>query len=88
MTDNKRKVEVFTAGCPLCDATVKLVRELSCDSCDIRVYDLNREGAELAKSYGVSSVPTVVVDGKVLACCASPGPSRESLVAAGIGTPV
>lgn len=26
----KRLVEVFTAGCPLCDETVKLVRELIC----------------------------------------------------------
>jgi hypothetical protein len=28
----KRKIEVFTAGCPLCDETVKLVRELACPS--------------------------------------------------------
>jgi len=28
----KRKVEVFIAGCPLCDETVKLVNELACPS--------------------------------------------------------
>ena len=39
----QRSVEVFTAGCPLCDETVKLVQELACDSCDIQVRDL-REG--------------------------------------------
>ena len=39
----KRNVEVFIAGCMLCDEAVKLVESLACDSCDVTVYDL-REG--------------------------------------------
>lgn len=39
---SKRLVEVFTAGCPLCDQTVKLVRELACSNCEVQVYDLKR----------------------------------------------
>jgi hypothetical protein len=31
----KRFIEIFTAGCPLCDETVKLVRELAYDHGDI-----------------------------------------------------
>jgi hypothetical protein len=31
----KRKIEIFTAGCPLCDPVVKLVQELSCGNCDV-----------------------------------------------------
>ncbi len=51
-----------------CD-TVKLVKELSCASCDVKIYDLNENGMDKAEEYGVSSVPTVVVNGKILNCC-------------------
>lgn len=84
----KRKVEVFTAGCPLCDETVKLVNELACPSCDVTVYNLNVAGIERAREYGVNSVPSVVVNGKVLECCTRGKPAREDLAAAGIGTPL
>lgn len=84
----KRKVEVFIAGCPLCDETVKLVKDLSCPSCDVTIYNLQKEGMGKAKKYGVNSVPTVVVDGKILNCCSRKGPTRADLRAAGIGTPL
>lgn len=84
----KRRVEVFTAGCPLCDETVKLVKELACTSCDVTVYNLNENGMDKAKEYGVTSVPTVVVNGKVLDCCVRRKPTAEDLRAAGIGTPM
>lgn len=88
---SKRLVEVFTADCPLCDETVKLVRELACNSCEIKVYDL-REGCttnecrEKAAGYGIHRVPAVIVDGKLADCCQNQQPvSRETLIAAGIG---
>ncbi|MEG5063074.1 thioredoxin family protein [Microcoleus sp. B3-A4] len=87
----KRIVEVFTAGCPLCDEAVKLVRELACSNCEVQVYDL-REGCatnecrEKANQYGINRVPTIVVDGKLAECCSHQQPvSREALIAAGIG---
>jgi glutaredoxin 3 len=84
----KRKIEVFTAGCPLCDETVKLVKELSCPSCEVTIYNLQKEGMEKAKEYGINSVPTVVVDGKIAECCARRKPSAADLKSAGIGTPL
>lgn len=87
----KRLVEVFTAGCPLCDETVKLIKELACQKCEVHIYDL-REGCatnecrEKATQYGIHRVPAVVVDGKLAECCSSQQPvSRETLVATGIG---
>jgi protein-disulfide isomerase len=84
----KRKVEVFVAGCPLCDETVKLVKELSCASCDVTVYNLKENGMDKAKEYGVTCVPTVVVNGKILDCCVRKKPTADDLKAAGVGMPL
>ncbi len=83
---NKRTIEVFVAGCPVCDQAVELVNRIACDSCEVRVLDMhNPEVAEKAKALGVRAVPAVAVDGKLAACCDSGGPDEASLRAAGIG---
>lgn len=88
MTD-KRKIEVFSAGCPVCDDTVKLVNNIACPSCEVNVLDMkNPEVAEKAKSLGIRSVPAVVVNGKLADCCAGRGPDEATLKAAGIGKPL
>jgi glutaredoxin 3 len=84
----KRLVEVFTAGCPLCDETVGLVKKLACPSCDVRIYDLHTTGMDKAREYGVNSVPTVVVDGKIASCCDRGKPNEADLRAAGVGSPL
>ena len=83
---NKRQVEIFTADCPLCDETVKLVRELAFSSCQVSVYDL-REQADLAKAeqYGVNGVPAIAVNGRLVL---TGKPNTEQLQAIGIGQPV
>ena len=58
----KRKIEVFTAGCPLCDETLKLVKE-SVASCGCEVIE--RRGTD-AKQYGIKAIPTVVVDSEIV----------------------
>lgn len=87
-----RQVEVFTAGCPLCDEAVQLVDELACESCEVTVYNLSEQrektGIEKAKQYGITSVPTVVVNGKIVECCVRPQVSNEALKAAGVGQPL
>ena len=88
---SKRLVEVFTAGCPLGDATVKLVQELACQNCEVQIYDLRQGCAtndcrKKANQYGIHRVPAVVVDGKLAPCCSSQQSiSREALIATGIG---
>ncbi|HHL40874.1 MAG TPA: MerC family mercury resistance protein [Deltaproteobacteria bacterium] len=90
MTAAKRKVEVFTAGCPLCDETVRLVRELACGDCEVTVYDLSQgcrsgECLDRARGYGITRVPSVVVDGRLAECCAGGAVTAEALKAAGVG---
>ena len=63
----KRKIEVFSAGCPLCNETLKLVKE-AVSSCGCEVIERRCSADEQcpeAKAYGVRSMPTVVVDGKI-----------------------
>jgi hypothetical protein len=81
----KRQVEVFTAGCPLCEPAVQLVQELACPECDVTVHDLRESGAERAREYGVQRVPAVVVNGTLAPCCQGGAVSRDQLQAAGIG---
>lgn len=82
----KRKVEVFTAGCPVCDDAVNLVKSLACDSCEVEVLDMKQtDVANRAKSYGVRSVPAVVIDGKLPDCCKGGGCDPDVLRVAGLG---
>ena len=81
----KRQVEVFTAGCPICDPAVQLVQELACPDCEVTVHDLRESGIDKARQYGIKRVPPVVVDGIISACCEDGGVDREQLQAAGIG---
>lgn len=86
--NGKRKIEVFSAGCGVCDETVALVRRIACPSCEVEVLDMKQpEVAARAKALGVRSVPAVAVEGKLAGCCAGRGPDEASLRAAGIGTP-
>jgi len=86
----KRKVEVFTSGCPVCAPVVELVRKTACPSCEVVVYDLNKgcdtnECRDKAKQYGVTRVPAVAVDGKLLECCKTGTITEQALRNAGVG---
>lgn len=85
----KRKIEVFSAGCAICEETIALVNRIACPSCEVQVLDMrNPDVAARAKVYGVRRVPAVVVDGKLASCCVVGGPEEIALRAAGIGTPI
>lgn len=82
----KRKVEIFTAGCVCCDEAVALVRNIACSSCDITVHDMKQEKvAKRARELGVKRVPSVVIDGALAECCAG-GINEQTLRSAGIGS--
>ncbi len=64
------------------------MNQLTCSSCNVTIYNLNESGMDKAKEYGVTCVPSVVIDGKILDCCKRGKPSADDLRAAGIGTAV
>lgn len=63
-----RKIEVFSAGCPLCNETVEAVKA-AVANCGCEVIERRCSGTECcgeAKKYGVKAMPTVVVDGRIM----------------------
>lgn len=88
--NNKRKIELFTAGCAVCDPVVDLVKSMACSSCEVVIYNLSqlcdtKECLEKVKAYGIKALPAIAVDGKLLNCCQNKGVSIEELKNAGIG---
>ncbi len=84
--NTKRKVEVFSAGCPVCEETISLVRRMACSSCEITVLDTKKaDVATRAKKLGIRSIPAVVINGRLADCCAGRGPDEKTLRAAGVG---
>lgn len=82
----KRKVEVFSAGCAACDDVIATVKRAACPSCEVIVHDMKDVNvATRAKSLGIRSVPSVVIDGKLADCCTGRGVDEHVLRAAGLG---
>jgi hypothetical protein len=90
MNSKKKKVEVFTSGCPVCSPVVEMVQSLACNDCEVTVYDVaeqcdSKECSTKVNEYGIKTLPAVAVDGALLSCCQGEGITREALEGAGIG---
>jgi glutaredoxin len=86
---NKRHIEVFSAGCPVCNEAIAMVKRNACPSCEVNVLDMKDQTvATRAERLGVRSVPAVVIDGKLADCCTGRGPDEKILKAAGLGQPL
>ncbi len=84
----KRKIEIFSAGCPACEETISRIKDLTCPSCEVVVLDMKDAGiAQRAKDFGVRSVPAIAIDGKLADCCSGRRPDEAVLQAAGLGQP-
>jgi glutaredoxin 3 len=76
----RKKIEVFSAGCCLCEGTIEVAKRLAGSSHEVVVYDMRQsEAASRAKQYGVHSIPGIVIDGKLANCCAGRGPDENVL---------
>jgi len=83
----KHLIEVFTAGCPVCDDAVNVANSAAGPSCEVKVYDLNKgcetgECRDKAKLYGIKRIPAVVVNGKLSDCCIAGGVSEKAISSA------
>lgn len=86
MSKSKRKIEIFTAGCPVCNDLVEAVKGAACPSCEIDILDVREpEVAARARRKGIHSVPAVVIDGQLATCCTGQGPDLVTLGRLGLG---
>jgi glutaredoxin 3 len=77
---------VFSAGCAACNEVIETVRRAACPSCEVIVQDMKDINvAKRAKSLGIRSVSSVVIDSKLADCCAGRGVDEQVLRAAGLG---
>jgi len=86
---DKRQIEVFSAGCAVCEETVEMVNRIACPSCEVTVLHMHDPNvARRARDLGIRSVPAVVIDGTLADCCTGRGPDEATLRAAGLGQPL
>lgn len=84
--NEKRQIEIFSAGCPVCNDTVEQIENIACGCCEINVLDMNdTEIAKRASTLGIRSIPAVVIDGVLVDCCCQRGVDMDTLRAAGLG---
>lgn len=87
---NKRRIEVFTAGCPVCYPVVELVKSLAdTEHNEISIYDLAKqyeiqECVSKMAEYGIKRLPAIAINGKLLECCKNIEITKEDLINAGI----
>jgi glutaredoxin len=81
-----RTVEVFSAGCSVCEDAIKMIEEIACSSCEVTVLNMNEpDVAKRAEELGIKTVPSVVIDGELVECCENNGPDEAALRNAGLG---
>lgn len=86
---SKRKIEIFSAGCPACDEAIQTVKRIACASCETDVLDMTEpDVAARAKQLGISRVPAILIDGRLAECCAAGAVDEQVLRAAGVGVPL
>ena len=77
---DRKKIEIFTAGCPAWQGAVELVKRIAGSAHDVEILDMHQaDVAARARGPGIRSLPSVVVDGTLAGCCAERGPDEPIL---------
>ena len=85
-----RHIEIFSAGCQICEDTISLVQHLTCPSCHVTVLDMKDPAvSRRSRELEIRTIPAVVIDGKLVDYRrVGAVPSVTALRAAGVGTPL
>ena len=77
---NEHNVEVFSAGCALCEEVIDVVRQEAGSSSQVTVQNMmDARVLSRAEKFGIRSVPAVVIDGKLASCCTGRGVDLQVL---------
>lgn len=81
----KRHIEVFSAGCPACQDGIQLVNRLAGSTHQVEVHDMHQpQAASRTASLDIRSVPAILIDGQLASCCSGRGSDEATLRAAGL----
>jgi len=61
-------IEIFSADCSLCKHVIDTITVGKCADCSLVVHNTNymdERLKQIMKKYGVTSIPTVVIDGSI-----------------------
>jgi hypothetical protein len=61
-------IEIFSANCPRCMHVIDDIQIGKCQGCNQTIYDVNNLTDDIkrkVKDYGISSVPTTIIDGSI-----------------------
>ena len=60
------RIQVFSGGCELCTQAAEIVEIGKCKDCKMEVFQIgDRRSKLLVKRYAITSVPSIVIDGKI-----------------------
>jgi hypothetical protein len=65
MARQHHRIEIFSANCPLCKHIIDDIQIGKCQGCNQIVYDVNNLNEDIKrkmKEYGITSVPTTIID--------------------------
>lgn len=81
--------EVFVSGCPLCEQAFQRVSAMAGPADTIIRQDLtgSQDALDRAEELGITTIPSVALDGRLAACCATTGVEESVLRNAGLGAP-
>lgn len=81
----KRQIEIFKAGCPVCEPIVQIVKDTAGITYDITFHNLSEScDGDICKKYNVKRIPAVALDGKLLDRCTNIEITKDDLTNAGI----
>ena len=76
---NQRQIDIYSAGCTVCEEAVQMVKELACPSCNIPIKDMKMTPvAPESKQLVIRFVPAVGIEGQLADCCSTGEPTAES----------
>jgi hypothetical protein len=82
----RRKIEVFIAGCPCCTEAVELIEFLAGTEHDVEIRDMHDPTvAVAARGHGVRRVPAIIIDSRLADWHAGCGLDEETLTQAIFG---
>jgi glutaredoxin 3 len=76
----RHTIDIYSAGCHTCKQTIDMVKKLAGSDHDVHVHDMHQqEVASRATQHGIRSLPAVLINGKLAACCSGRGADEHVL---------